>query len=189
MVQAPTKPITLEAFLALPETKPASEYIDGYISQKPMPQGKHSTIQRDLTLAVEMALKPNRVGRAFPELRCTFGGRSIVPDVAVFMQENIPREADGTIANQFLLPPDWAIEILSPDQSQTKVTKKLLHCLKCGSQMGWLIDPDEQTIFVYGTEFSLQVFDMEAPNEPLPVPTFAANVNLTMQDVMNWLLE
>ncbi len=109
MVQAPTKSISLEAFLAISETKPASEYIDGQISQKPMPQGKHSTIQRDLTLAVEMALKPQRIGRAFPELRCTFGERSIVPDVAVFRWANIPREADGTIANQFLMPPDWTI--------------------------------------------------------------------------------
>lgn len=188
MVQAPTKPITLEAFLALPETKPASEYIDGYISQKPMPQGKHSTVQRDLTMAVEMALKPERMGRAFPELRCTFGGRSIIPDVSVFIWDNIPCEPDGTVANQFLIPPDWTIEILSPDQSQTKVTKKLLHCLKHGTQMGWLIDPDEQTTFVYGMDFSLQVFDMEAPDEQLPVPPFAAGMSLTMQDMMNWLL-
>nr|WP_313887541.1 Uma2 family endonuclease [Nodosilinea sp. LEGE 07088] len=45
MVQSPPKPITLEEFLDLPETKPASEYIDGQIIPKPMPQGKHSTIQ------------------------------------------------------------------------------------------------------------------------------------------------
>jgi Uma2 family endonuclease len=42
MVQASAKSWTLEAFLQLPETKPASEYLDGQIIQKPMPQGKHS---------------------------------------------------------------------------------------------------------------------------------------------------
>ena len=189
MVQASVKPITLEAFLALPETKPASEYIDGQIIQKPMPQGTHSTVQRDFTMTVEMALKPNRIGRAFPELRCTFGGRSTVPDVAVFIWSRIPREADGAIANQFLLAPDWVIEILSPDQSQTKVTKKILHCLKHGTQMGWLIDPEEQTIFVYRPDCSLQVFDMETPNDRLSVPEFAADIHLTVKDIMNWLLE
>lgn len=188
MVQAPAKPIALEAFLALPEIKPANEYIDGQIVQKPMPQGKHSTIQRDLTLAVEMVLKPKRLGRAFPELRCTFGNRSIVPDVAVFRQENIPRESDGTIANQFLIPPDWVIEILSPDQNQTKVTKKLLHCLAHGSEMGWLIDPDEQTVFAYDVDFSVQAFDMNTRTEQLPVPAFAADVKLTVEDMVNWLL-
>ncbi|MBE9069961.1 Uma2 family endonuclease [Leptolyngbya cf. ectocarpi LEGE 11479] len=188
MVQAPAKPIALEAFLALPETKPANEYIDGQIIQKPMLQGKHSTIQRDLTLAVEMVLTPRALGRAFPELRCTFGNRSIVPDVAVFRQDNIPRESDGTIANQFLLPPDWVIEILSPDQSQTKVTKKLLHCLTHGSEMGWLIDPDEQTVFVYNTDFSVQAFDIDTRAKRLPAPAFAIEVKLTVEDMVNWLL-
>jgi len=37
MVQA-RKTLTLEEFLKLPETKPASEYIGGQIIQKPMPQ-------------------------------------------------------------------------------------------------------------------------------------------------------
>jgi Uma2 family endonuclease len=49
MVQTPVKPIGLEEFLQLPETRPASEYIDGKIIQKPMPQGEHSTLQRCLT--------------------------------------------------------------------------------------------------------------------------------------------
>jgi Uma2 family endonuclease len=35
MVQTPVKPISLEAFLAMPETKPASEYVDGEIIQNP----------------------------------------------------------------------------------------------------------------------------------------------------------
>lgn len=38
MVTTSSKPITLEEFLALPETKPALEYIDRKISQKPIPE-------------------------------------------------------------------------------------------------------------------------------------------------------
>ena len=57
MVTTPSKPISLEEFLALPETKPASEYIDGKILQKPMPQGEHSTIQAELIIALNGALK------------------------------------------------------------------------------------------------------------------------------------
>lgn len=33
MVKSPTKPLTLEDFLNLPETKPSSEYINGQIIQ------------------------------------------------------------------------------------------------------------------------------------------------------------
>jgi Uma2 family endonuclease len=44
LIQSPSK-ISLAEFLLLPETKPASEYIDGQIYQKDLPQGKHSTLQ------------------------------------------------------------------------------------------------------------------------------------------------
>ncbi len=79
MVQTPVKPLTLDEFLKLPETKPASEFIDGQIIQKPMPQGKHSTVQLDLGTDINLALKPQHIARAYSELRCTFGGRSLVP--------------------------------------------------------------------------------------------------------------
>ena len=187
MVQTPPKGITLEEFLQLPETKPASEYIDGQIIQKPMPQGKHSTIQTELSTAINAVMKPRRIGRAFSELRCTFGGRSTVPDVSVFVWDRIPRDENGEIANVFLLSPDWTIEILSPDQSQTKVTKNILHCLNYETQMGWLIDPEEQTVFVYLPGQQTQVFD--EPEERLPVPSFASELKLTVRDLFGWLLE
>jgi Uma2 family endonuclease len=45
----------------MPETKPASEFIDGDIIQKPMPQGKHSTLQLDLGSSINRALKTQRI--------------------------------------------------------------------------------------------------------------------------------
>ncbi|MBF2028241.1 MAG: Uma2 family endonuclease [Oscillatoriales cyanobacterium C42_A2020_001] len=187
MVQSPSKPITLEEFLDLPETEPASEYVDGQIIQKPMPQGKHSTIQTEFSTTVNVALKPRQVARAFVELRCTFGGRSTVPDVSVFAWERIPRDLNGEVANTFLVTPDWTIEILSPDQSQTKVTKNILYCLNHGTQMGWLIDPDEQTIFVYLPKQQPDVFDQS--EQRLPVPSFAQALDLRVGLVFGWLLE
>ena len=176
MVQTSLKPITLEDFLKLPETKPASEFIDGQMLQKPMPQGKHSTIQGDLVSAIDTVLKPERIARAYPELRCTFGDRSIVPDVAVFAWERIPRDDDGKVANVFALAPDWTIEILSPDQSQTKVVRNILHCLSHGTQMGWLIDPEEELVFVYLADRTLSMY--EEKDDLLPVPGFTASFQL-----------
>ncbi|MBW4622103.1 MAG: Uma2 family endonuclease [Cyanosarcina radialis HA8281-LM2] len=185
MVRAPSKKLTLEEFLKLPETKPASEYIDGQIFPKPMPQGKHSRIQGELVPAVNTVVKPQRIALAFPELRCTFGGRSTVPDVAVFVWDRIPRDENGEVANTFLIAPDWTIEILSPDQSQTKVTKNILHCLKHGTQMGWSIDPEEQTVLVYRPKQEVDVFDR--PDAILPVPSFASELQLTVGDLFAWL--
>ncbi len=179
--------ISLTEFLQLSETKPASEYIEGEITQKDMPQGQHSTIQGELTTVINSIVKLPKIARAFPELRCTFANRSIVPDICVFTWEKIPRNSDGTIANIFNLPPDWMIEILSPNQSYTKIIKKILHCLKHGTQIGWLIDPDEKTIFVYQPKQDIEIFDQ--PEDLLIVPDFAQQLQLTHNDLFAWLLE
>ncbi len=193
MVQTPIKSISIEEFLKLPDTKPASEFVDGQITQKPMPQGKHSTIQGDLVSAINTVLKLSKIARAYPELRCTFGGRSTVPDGTVFAWERIPRDEDGRVANVFALAPDWTIEILSPEQSQTKVVRNILHCLSNGTQMGWLIDPDEELVFVYfadplGTidqQPKISVF--ENKEDILPVPEFAKSFQLTVGQLFDWL--
>ena len=187
MVQTPTTPLTLEEFLKLPETKPASEYLDGHIIQKPMPQGEHSAIQTELASAINAVLKPKHRARAFCELRCTFGGRSTVPDISVFTWERIPRKENGRVANVFAIAPDWTIEILSPDRSQTKVTKNILHCLKHETQMGWLIDPEELSVFVYLPDRPTDVFD--EPEACLPVPEFAQDFSLTLGELFGWLLD
>ena len=187
MVQAPYKSLTLAEFLKLPEIEPANEYIDGQIIQKPMPPGKHSAIQGEFVPAINSALKTKGIARAFPELRCNFGGRSTVPDIVVFIWSRIPRDENGEIANAFHIAPDWTIEILSPDQNQTKVTKNILYCLKHGTQMGWLIDPSEQTVFIYLPGQEIKVFDK--PDSILPMPSFASELCLTVKDLFTWLLE
>jgi Uma2 family endonuclease len=179
--------VTLAEFLVMPETKPVKEFIDGAIHQKPMPQGKHSIIQRELTFSIDRPLRDQKIARAFPELRCTFGDRSTVPDISVVLWERIPRNTDGTVANVFAIAPDWTIEILSPDQGQTKVVKNIMHCLKHGTQMGWLIDPDERTVFVYQPRKEVEIFD-EA-DQQLLMPTFAAGLQLKVGELFDWLAE
>ncbi|MGV0023428.1 Uma2 family endonuclease [Phormidesmis priestleyi] len=185
MVQTPNKTLTLEEFLNLPETEPASEYIDGEIIQKPMPQGEHSILQTELCPAINRIVKPQKIAHAFSELRCTFGGRSIVPDVSVFTWNRIPRKENGRIANVFALAPDWTIEILSPDQSQTKVTKNILHCLAYDCSLGWLIDPNDQAVIVFSSNKQAQIFD-EA-DQVLPVPEWVNELRLTVEELFGWL--
>ncbi len=185
MVQTPIRQITLEEFLALPDTKPASEYIDGEIIQKPMPQGQHSIIQKKLLLTIDPILSDAGIAEAFPELRCTFGGRSIVPDVVVFEEDNIAYNENGEIQNVFSIPPDWTIEILSPDQSTTKVLKNINHCLAHGIQMGWLIDPADRSIFIGMPDRTFQIID--EPSTILAVPEFAKSIELTVEQLFSWI--
>jgi Uma2 family endonuclease len=179
------KQISLAEFLSQPETKPAQEYIDGEITEKPMPQGKHSRIQAKLTNIINDIAEPKKIALAFPELRCTFDNKSIVPDIVVLKYGNIPQDQNGDIANIITTPPDWMIEIISPDQNHSKLLKKILRCLDCGCQLAWLIDPEEKTIFVYYPHHKTLYFDQES--DPLPPPDFLTELNLTLGDIFAWL--
>jgi Uma2 family endonuclease len=85
------------------------------------------------------------------------------------------------------LAPDWTIEILSPEQNQTKVVRNILHCLGHGTQMGWLIDPEEESIFVYFADRTLALF--EGASDRPPVPPFAEAFSLTVGQLFSWLRE
>ena len=185
MVRSPLKTLSLEEFIKLPETKLASEYIDGKIIQKPMPQGHHSTLQVELTETINAVVKKQRIARAYTELRCAFGGRAIVPDIVVFAWERIPVDENGNVANIFNLAPDWIIEILSPDQNQTQVTGKFLHALNHGSKMGWLIDPETQSVLVYPIQQQPQLLAKETAR--LLVPELVKDLQLTVAEIFGWL--
>jgi Uma2 family endonuclease len=182
-LQNPT--FTLEEFLKRPETKPASEYINGQVYQKSMPQGKHSRLQTRLPNELNSIIEPPRLGCAFTELRCTFGGRSLVPDVSVFRWERIPLDDNGSLQNVFEIAPDWTIEILSPDQNPSKVTSNILYCLDYGTQMGWLIDPDEKSVIAYPADARSRYFDQ--PEQILPVPEWATDLQLKLGDIFQTL--
>ena len=183
MVQASAPPPTLDAFLQLPETQPASEYINHQTIQKPMPQGEHSLIQVALCKTIDQVAATQRIAKAFSELRCVFGGAAIVPDVSVFRWKRIPRTSSGRIANRFEVHPDWAIEILSPDQAQTRPLEKLLHCVEHGTELGWLIDPQAESILTLSAESQIKLF---CGSQILPALT-DLDLALSVEDVFNWL--
>ena len=175
--------ISLEAFLNLPETQPAAEYINGEIIQKPMPKTRHSRLQAKLTSMINTEVEPERIAYAFPELRCTFGGRSIVPDIAVLRWNKIEFNDIGEPRDDIFVAPDWMIEILSPEQSSNRVTGNILHSLKLGSQIAWLIDPDDRSILIFQPNQQPELFqgdDRLIILEDIPV-------ELTANQIFNWL--
>lgn len=178
-----TRPLTLKSFLALPETKPASDFINGNVIQKPMPQGEHSRLQSKLSAVINQFGEEHKVAYAFTELRCSFGNGSIVPDIAVVRWENIPRTASGRVANRFFLPPDWAVEILSPEQSATVVLEKLLKCSEYGTEIGWLIDPKEETVLLVLSDRRVRLLRGEAVLPVLP----GIELSLTVSQIFAWL--
>ncbi len=168
----------------MPETEPASEFIDGDISQKDMPKGRHSRLQGSLTAEINRVAEKPHIALALPELRCTFDNCLIVPDIAVFTWNRIPFTPEGEIPDDFLLAPDWIIEILSPDQSPIKPINKILRALKVGTRLGWLLAPDDRSILTF---LPGQAPEVVEGNNPLPVlPEIP--LELAADTVFGWLV-
>jgi len=183
MIQVANHQLTLAEFLELPETQPATEFINSQIITKHIGQGEHSRLQYKFCLTINTIAESAKIACAFPELRCVFGGNAIVPDVTVFRWARIPFTSSGRIANRFEIHPDWSIEILSPDQSQTKVLGNLLHCCQHGTELGWLIDPEEETVLIVFPEQRVQLLRGDAPLPVLP----EIDLKLTVNQLFGWL--
>jgi Uma2 family endonuclease len=183
MTIAKSATLTLEEFLTLPETKPASEYIDDEIIPKPTPKVRHSRLQGKLINAINDVAEVNQIAYAFPELRCTFGGRSIIPDIAVLRWSNIALDENEEPLDNVLAAPDWIIEILSPEQSPNRVTGNILHGLKHGCQLGWLVDPGDRSVIVFQPQQQPELFHQ---NDKLTVLE-DIDLELTAKQIFGWL--
>ncbi len=188
MIIAPTekKGLTLEEFLQQDyiDESPAYEYIDNQIIRKPMPKTHHSRIQLKLASLIESAVLKQKKFMAFTELRCTLHDRSIVPDILVVETEKIPLDEDGELENNAIFfSPIWTIEILSPNQTPTRVIDNILFCLENGTQLGWLIDSQEKMIMIFQPEKPLKIYRHD---EILPI---IENIDLpiTPNNIFSWL--
>ncbi|MBP0018759.1 MAG: Uma2 family endonuclease [Cyanobacteria bacterium SBLK] len=180
-----THKLTLQEFLQLPKTKPAREYVNGKIIQKPMPQGEHSRIQSRLCTEINKIGESQKLALALTEIRCTFAERSIVPDIAVFAWERIPRTETGKLANKFTIPPDWTIEILSPDQSATQVIDNIVFCIRQGTKLGWLIDPKEESVMIFKSN---SLPEIQFGEERLPAIAGFSDWQLSPREIFTWLM-
>lgn len=155
------KRLTLDEFLKLPERKPALEFEEGVVSQKPVPKGKHSRLQYALAEFFNRFSLASKLAVAFPELRATYGGRSYVPDVALYRWDRIPRDEAGRVADDFFESPDVAVEIVSPRQGVTALVRKCLWYVANGAQVAALVDPGDESVLL---------FRLGRPTEPLRGP-------------------
>ncbi|MBJ7899855.1 MAG: Uma2 family endonuclease [Cyanobacteria bacterium RI_101] len=174
--------LSLEDFLRLPylEESPAWEYADGVVSQKTMPKTRHSILQKRLLAEVDSRTADYT---ALPELRSTFGGRSLVLNLAVIAWNRIKLNEAGEPEDDFTEAPDWTIEILSPGQKVNRVLDNILHCLKHGGKLGWMLDPDDYSVLTFTPEQEPEVCRGDRQLRALE----GVQLTLTPQQIFAWL--
>lgn len=144
--------ISLERFLRLPEAKPALEYLAGEVIQKVSPKWSHSMVQVELVSEIRRFARERGLGRVGSELRCTFGGNSLVPDLCFITSERIPRDESGQVVDDIAIPPDLWVEILSPGQTVRSLSARIKWCMGQGVRLGWLVQPRRERVYVFETD-------------------------------------
>ena len=170
-----------------------TEFIDGETHCKQIPQGSAIYLQAQLWDEINATVPNLPQAIAYPNHRCSFGGWSIVPDLAVFLDlpasPPLTQEQPKVVHfHSSLTPvctryPDWMIEILVPGQDAIHTIRTVLHCLTHGTQMVWLIDLNNRLTFVFVPD--------KAPleikgNTLLPSPT-GLNLSLTVEKILGWV--
>ena len=135
---------------------PDKEYVDGVLVERNVGEKPHSRIQRNLILA--FAKFPGV--QVWPELRMqTSAGHHRIPDVCVTLSE--PE------TNVLTEPPFIAIEILSEDDSVTRLIEKLKEYEAMGVPNIWVFDPRLREMFTFHANALTEVAgDVIATVEP-----------------------
>lgn len=178
--------LTLRQFLRLPETKPALEYIDGMVVQKVSPKRTHSLLQINLGAEILGFARLRRLGQVYSELRCTFKGRALVPDLSFFRRGRIPRDAAGKPVEDVSIAPDLAIEIISPGQTIKDLTARLGWCVHHGVELAWLIQPRKERAFAFRPNQPVETLERDRSLDgEAVIPGF----HLALDDLFSWVDE
>lgn len=136
--------LTLEEFLRLPEEEPALEYWHGEVTQKVSPKGPHGRIQYTFGRRIDDIPALRRQFVIFPEVRVTFDGVSAVPDLIIYRRERAPRDLHGRVQQDFVVPPDIVLEVLSPGQSRRRMLERCRWYVEHGVALAVFADPNRQ---------------------------------------------
>jgi Uma2 family endonuclease len=149
IVQQP--PVTIAEFERMPDPADGSklELVRGEVVVMPPPKGKHGICCSEIAWVLKNFVKPKKLGWV------TTNDTGVVlergpdtvrgPDVAFWSIARQPEMPDG----YFQIPPDIAVEVLSPDDRRKDVRAKIKEYLFYNVPLVWLVDPETRTVTVY----------------------------------------
>lgn len=125
------------------------EFIDGVIYTSPSPSIKHQEISSYLHGELYNLLKRSKCKVFAAPTDVVFHHerkdekKTVVPDLFVVCNQ------DNFTENEYLGPPDFIIEILSPSNKSHDMITKLNVYMNFGVKEYWIVDPMENRIMVY----------------------------------------
>ena len=122
------------------------EYVKGEFVPMPPAAILHGKISVSVIRHLDLHVYQNQLGYVYTaETSFRVGERLLKPAVAFISTARVP--ADETKGSP--VPPDLAIEVVSPTDSQWDVSNKVQAYLDAGTRMVWVLDAVLKTVAVY----------------------------------------
>lgn len=141
---------TAEDLLTMPDGD-RYELVGGRLVEKQMGM-KAAAIAGRVFRAVDRFLDSQPIGRAFPDgagYQCFSDDREKVrkPDVSFVAKGRLP--GDEVPEGHATVPPDLAVEVISPNDRYGEIDIKIGEYLAAGVKLVWIVSPDSRTVKVY----------------------------------------
>lgn len=144
--------MTLEEFLE--NGLEGYEYVQGELIQMPATSVEHGLIGANIFLRLGPYVHEHQLGAVFfAETGFRVGDRVLKPDIAFLSTERIPTERRKASP----VPPDLAVEVVSPTDMFDRVEEKAFAYLEAGTQMVWVIAPRSKMVMVYRSETDIKL--------------------------------
>ena len=149
-------PMTLEEFLE--NDLEGYEYVKGELVPMPPATMIHGEISSKLHIRLGLHVQENRLGQLYiAETTFQLDDRAVKPDIAFVLTDRLPENREKASP----VPPDLAVEVVSPSDKHYDVTEKALAYLRSGTRLVWVIEPVAKTVMVYRSETDFTVLNYE----------------------------
>jgi Uma2 family endonuclease len=143
--------MTLEEFLE--HDIEGYEYVKGELVPMAPPSREHGEISINVIRYLDAHVYQNKVGRLYTaETTFQVAERIMKPDVAFVSTAQLT----GDRTKGFPIPPDLAVEVVSPSDVQSRIAEKALAYLNAGTRLVWVLEPVSQTVTVYRSETNIE---------------------------------
>ena len=148
--------MTLEEFLE--NDLEGYEYVKGELVPISPPSMEHGEISINVIRYLDSHVHTHQLGRLYTaETTFQLGDRVVKPDIAFVSTDRLPENRRKGSP----VPPDLAVEIVSPTDRHYDVTEKAFAYLNAGTRLVWVIEPVAKTVTVYRSETDFALLTCE----------------------------
>ena len=134
------------------------EYVEGELIPIAPSTMEHGEISMSLSLLLGVHIHENKLGRLYPaDTDFKLNDRLLKPDIAFVSSARLPDDRRKV----FSIPPDLAVEVVSPTDIQYRIVEKALAYLNAGTRLVWIIEPVAKTVTVYRSQTDIKTFTID----------------------------